>query len=277
MNSLYPAIRVFLLGAALSGLAHAGPVTFNRGLPNSLNVNGSPALRSNEAWLTGFANGANYNIVGDDFSVAVGGTVNSITVFEVANNNVGDGSSATPTSEFASITLYEGPIASPLTAISSTYTFAQVFYQPGSVNFIDQNGFAFPIYALTFSGLNLTLTGGTIYGFALDSTPNPGGCNNSPFGDPCLLALHGSNAALSGTPQQGADGQFRNFTLSGGLATFTSFCNAACQASTAGVTSMAATDIDIQMVPEPATWGILAAGLAGLILFARKRRVNRVS
>jgi hypothetical protein len=282
MNNLNRAIRFFFLGSALSGLALATPLAFDRGLPTSANVNGSPAARSNEAWLTGtFTNGGNsYQLAGDDFSFAANGIIGSITVFEVANNNVGDGASSLPTSEFSSITLYEGTNAAAgttgISAVSSSYSFAQVSYQPGSVNFIDQNGNAFPIYALTFSGLNLAVTSGTLYDFAVDATANPGGCVNSPFADPCILALHGTNAALAGDTQQGSDNQYRTFTLAGGKATFQSFCEITCQEGNDGVATIAPTDINVQVtfaaVPEPATWSTLAAGLGGLMLFARKRR-----
>jgi len=276
VNSLNAAIRVFFLGAALSGLVHAN-VIFDRGLPNSTNVNGAPATRSNEAWLTGFTSSGNYQLVGDNFTPTINGTISSITVFEVANNtNV---ALATPTQEFASVTLYEGTAAAATTtgisAVSSSYSFARVFYQPGSVNFIDQTATAFPIYSLTFSGLNIPVTSGTVYDFAVDATSAAAGaCAASPFGDPCFLALHGTDAALAGTTQQGSDNQFINFILAGGKATVQGTCNAACQASTASVPSMAPTDINIQVtvVPEPGTWGALAGGLAGLMLVARKRR-----
>jgi hypothetical protein len=274
MNSL---VRIALLGVALSGLAHATTI-YSRGLPTSTNANsGTPTTRSNEAWLTGFTdpNNGDYTLAGDDFSFGNDGTINSITVFEVANNNIGDGAAADPGSEFASITLYEGAIASPLTAVSSSYTAVQNVYQPGASTFVDQNGFDYAIYALTFSGLNLAVTAGTEYGFALDATANAGACANSPFGDPCFLALHGSNAALSGTTQQGSDDQFRYFTLSGGSASFQTFCEVTCQQGNTGLAT-APTDINVLIsgtltTPEPATWSTLAAGLAGLLLFARKR------
>jgi hypothetical protein len=275
MNSL---VRIFLLGAALSGLAHAATI-YSRGLPSSTNANsGTPATRSNEAWLTGFTdpNNGNYTLAGDDFTFGSNGTINSITVFEVANNNIGDGAAADPASEFASISLYEGPIASPLTFLSSSYTAVQNVYQPGASTFVDQNGFDYAIYALTFGGLSLPVTAGTEYGFALDATANAGACQFSPFGDPCVLALHGSNAGLSGTPQQGSDDQFRYFTLGGvgPVATFENFCDVVCQQGS--IPGAAPTDINILIsgtltTPEPATWGTLAAGLAGLLLFARKR------
>jgi hypothetical protein len=280
MNNLNRVIRFSFLGVALSGLALAGPFAFDRGLPTSTNVNASPPNRSNEAWLTGTFNGNNYSLAGDDFSFASSGTIGSITVFEVANNNVGDGFSSLPTSEFSSITLYEGTAAAAgttgISAVSSAYTFSQVFYQPGSVSFIDQTPNTFAIYALTFSSLNLAVTSGTLYDFALDATANPGACDNSPFGPPCVLALHGTNAALAVDTQQGSDNQYINFNLAAGLATSTGFCDITCQEGNAGVASIAPTDINVQVTfaatPEPATWGTLAASLGGLILFARKRR-----
>lgn len=283
MKSLNAAMRVLLVGAALGGLAHAGVVFLDRGLPNSTSVNGASATRSNEAWVTGFPTDPTntvFNLVGDNLSFANSGIIDSLTVFEVANNIVGGASSSLPTAEFSSISLYLGTDTLATTTgiplVSSSYYANPVGYQPGNVNFVGTGG-TFPIYAVTFGGLNFAVTAGTVYDFALNAVGNPGACANplsAPFGEPCLLALHGSNAALAGTPQDGADGQFINFTLpAGGTATVLGACNAACQASTLGVASVAATDIDVIVNPEPATlWGTLGAGLIGLMLYARKRR-----
>jgi hypothetical protein len=246
----------------------------DRGLPNDSNINGA-SPRSNLAWLADTE--ATGNINGDSFSFNNSGNITSITVFEVANNPAG-GSSSLPTSEFSSISLYEGADGSPLPLVSSSYTSLLVTYQPGGENYLGTDGVThYAIYALTFSGLNLAVAGHTLYDFAVDAVGNPGGCVNTVFGDPCILGLHGSNAGLSGTPQQGSDGQFLTFTVGGGTASLIGPCNGACQAGSIPLGLNApAEDINVQiqgtLTPEPATFGTLAASLGGLLLFARKLR-----
>jgi hypothetical protein len=271
MRISHAAVRLVVLGTALSGLAHAGLI-LDRGLPNDSNIN-TATPRSNFAWLADTE--ATGNINGDSFQFKDGGTIDSITVWEVVNNPVGSGNPSDPASEFSSISLYLGADGSPLPFSSSSFSSALVTYQPGGEDYLGSDGVThFSIYALTFSGLNFAVTAHTVYDFAVDAVGNPGGCANTTFGDPCILALHGSNAGLSGTPQQGSDGQFLVFTVSGGVASLVGPCDVGCQAGTIGTNP--ADDINVQiqgtLTPEPATLGTLAASLGGLILFARKRR-----
>lgn len=279
MRISHPVVRLLVLGVALAGFSKAGLI-LDRGLPNSTNVNNvAGANRSNVSWISGFSAGA-YYLVGDSFSFGNSGTVDSITVFEVANNTVGSMVSSFPTDEFSSITLYYGNAANPLSLFSSTYTSAPVAYQAGLQNYQGFSGNFYPIYSLTFSGLNLAVTAGTTYDFAVDAAPKAGACATAPSGDPCTLALHASNAALSGTPQQGSDNQFIFFTLAGSVATFNGFCDSGSTNTLAtnycGAPWDKSSDINVQiqgtLTPEPATWGTLAASLAGLIVLARKRR-----
>jgi hypothetical protein len=276
-------VRLALFGTALSGLAHATPIVFNRGLPNSANVNGNP--RSNIGWLsgTGTAPQAGDNIVGDDFSLNGSGSIDSITVYEIANNNInntGGGASDHPGNEYSNITLYLGASGSPLNVASSVYTVSNASYQPGNIPYRSpSDGNFYEIWAITFSGLGFAVTTGTVYDFAVDATGVPGACATAPGGEPCIIALHASNN-LSGTTQQGADGQYLNFTLGGGQATFAGGCNAACQNTQIPPgTTLPATDINVVITgtivsptPEPATLGTLGVSLVGLIALARKRR-----
>jgi hypothetical protein len=85
-----------------------------------------------------------------------------------------------------------------LSFISSSYTPSLVSgyqYQGSSGTFYD-------VYKITFSGLNLSAAGGVLYDFGIGATP----------GTESSLFLHGSNAALSGSTQDGADGLFLGFT-----------------------------------------------------------------
>jgi PEP-CTERM motif len=269
MNSLYSFGRSLLLGAALAGLAHAGLI-FDRGLPNDSSVNNAAgASRSNVSWQSGFSFDDLYYLVGDDFSFSGDGVVDSITVYEVANNPVDSGVSSLPGDEFANLTLYYGPVAS-LDQSSSTYDGQLVTYPSGAVTYQGFGGAFYDIYAITFSGLNFNVTSGTLYGFALDGTPSDQNDGTN------TLLLHASNAALSGTPQQGADNLFRYYTLLGGIATFDSFCDTGDEETCGGWDK--SSDINVQIngtiqsaVPEPSSLGLMAFGLAGLLAAARKR------
>ena len=273
-------VFVFLLGTVLAGIGQAA-IIFQDALPNSTNVNNAAgANRSNVDWAGGSAQ-LGY-IVGESFSISNAGVMNSITVYEVANNPVGGSVPTDPTNEFSNITLYYGADASPLTLTSSSYTYALTAYSPAVEFYQGTSGTYYPIYALTFSGLNFALTGGTLYDFAVDATPNAGACATAPGGDPCLLYLAASNAALSGTEQDNASGVFDFFTVSGGTATFAQGC-ASGDANPADPNYCGQPwdkDSNINFVisgsetPEPSTFTIMAAGLAGVWVGLR-RRVRR--
>ena len=177
--------RRVLIVLALASSLSAG-VIFERALPTANLNNAAGADRSNISW----APGDNTYILGDDFTLGSDSVINSLSVWEVSNNG-------SPTTEFGSLSLYVG--ADPnLSFISSSYTPSLVSgyqYQGSSGTFYD-------VYKITFSGLNLSAAGGVLYDFGIGATP----------GTESSLFLHGSNAALSGSTQDGADGLFLGFT-----------------------------------------------------------------
>jgi len=278
-------LHLLLAATFVSGVGQATTV-FQRALPSSTNVNNAAgANRSNVDWASGSAQ-LTY-IVGDDFSFNDLAMVDSISVFEIANNPVG-GAPSSPSAEFANIMLYVGAHGSTLSLASSSYTSSLVAYAPAGFLYQGASGTDYyQIYELTFSGLNLTIPGSTLYDFAVDATPNAGACATAPNGDPCLLFLSASNAALSGTTQDGADGLFKAFTSDGsGGFVYAGSCDSAvtsgpnyCGTPPGGPgpalwnkSSDINVLIDGTVIPEPSTVTTMAMGLAGLAFLVRRRR-----
>src|ERR1035441_8274660 len=174
-----------LVALTLASSLSAG-IIFERALPTANLNDAAGANRSNIAW----APGDSTYILGDDFTLASDSVVNSLSVWEISNNGI-------PTTEFGSLSLYAG--ADPhLSLISSIYSSSLVSgyqYQGSSGAFYD-------VYKITFSGLNWSVPGGVLYDFGIGATP----------GTQSSLYLHGSNAALSGSTQDGADGLYLGFT-----------------------------------------------------------------
>ena len=116
------------------------------------------------------------------------------------------------------------------------------------------------LYQVDFS-VNIALGAGQTYDFFLDGTGNP--TYTVPF-------VHASNAALSGSPQDGAD----NAMLYGEVVS-----GSFNQASVGSWSSLGdgwdkASDVNVQVfgsVPEPATYALLLPGL-GLLAFVTRRR-----
>ena len=266
--------------ASLVPSASASTIIFQRGLPSSTNVNSAAgANQSNISWGNQSANGTVY-LVGDDIDLSQSPvpnstgswSVDSISVFEVANTPISTSTSTTPPAaalpqnEFSSLTLFEGTAYTTLTPISSTYTSQFVQYEPAGVNYeVGTDGF-FPIYEITFSGLNLVVPANADLGFAIDAVPND---SNGFF-------LHASNAALSGTEQDGADNFYENYCTNTSVpqgATSAAYC-ALIDSNGDGWTK--SSDINVVVtgapssIPEPATFGLLGAGILAIVAL-RKR------
>jgi hypothetical protein len=255
---------------------------FSRPLPDSTNVNnGAGANRSNVTWANQVSGGTVF-LVGDEFDLSLtpnpfgAWRIDSISVWEVANTGISSATSisppvgSAPQTEFSSLTLFGGDAFGTLTPLSSTYTSQFVQYAPTGLNYQGSAGGFFPIYEITFSNLNLVVPATADIGFAVNAVPNG---NN-------IFFIHASNAPLSGTPQIGADGFFENYctdTPTPVGATTASYC-ALIDSNGNGWDK--SNDINVLVtgsaVPEPATFGLIGAGLAGIVLL-RKRVKQAIS
>ena len=265
------------LAIGVSPAASAAAIIFDRGLPNSNNVNNAAgANRSNISWLNQVFMGTNF-MVGDNIDLSLTPNsagqwlIDSISVWEVANTPVSSATSSSPpagsapSAEFSSIRLFEGTAYGTLTPISSTYSSQFVRYQPAGLNYQGSSGAYYPIYEITFSGLNLLVPAGANLGFAIDAVPNSSN----------TWAIHASNAALSGTPQQGADNFYELYCGSSatpGASSSSSYCELI---DSNGNGFDKSSDINVQVtgtaVPEPATFGLLGSALFGLMLYLRRK------
>lgn len=195
------AATVIAAAASVVGTAVSSPATpaFDRGLPTANLNNPAGANRSNVAW----SNGNDY-VSGDDFTLGSSGQkwyVSQIRTWNIGHLDSPFGD------EFSSDTLYFGtsaiaPLATGTVAAGSSLDsnpniiHTRVTYAGGS-NYQAQGGADRQIWQNDFQNLGLVLNGGQKYYFAVDGTTTT-----------YLWFNHASNAALSGSPQQGADGKW---------------------------------------------------------------------
>jgi hypothetical protein len=176
-----------LAATCLAGNMAFANLLVDRGLPTANLNDAAGALRSNVAWVDGGYTAGNYVMEGDTFQNTSAQTwsVNTIRLWTVGTTTTavlwGGLSTETP-----------GVVSGPV-----TYT--------GGVTYQGSSGTPWLMNQVDFT-VNITLLPGQIYDFFLDGT---GGNYTIPF-------LHASNAALSGSPQQGADDLMLNATVIGG-------------------------------------------------------------
>ncbi|QYU66792.1 hypothetical protein J4558_17730 [Leptolyngbya sp. 15MV] len=269
-------VRSLIVAAALAGMSsatHASTLVLDRGLPNTNLNNISGANRSNVAW--GYLQSSSpLSTSGDDYMLgATGSASNPLWRIDTLR-----------------IWIVAGPAGDPTFTLSDRYINAQLYLKNGS-------GPMGLVQAGTFTAGNVTdnpniiisaVQYPTVPGQDYETTTStfaqiwqvdftnlgievaPGDqVQFFPFGatiDPSRAWFnHASNAALSGTAQQGADNLFRFLDLSDftNTGTVDSFGNGWDKSS----------DINVQVfataVPTPGTAAVLALG--GL-LAARRRR-----
>jgi hypothetical protein len=253
MIKLKAALRLtasaLVLGAALNTAANASEILIDRGLPSANLNNAAGANRSNVAWVDGGQTAAvptptDYWMEGDSFTNtgAQNWYISNIRVWTVG---------ATSTA-----TLWGGIDGSPITVASAAGTVSGPVTYADSSTYQGSSGSSINIYAVDFA-VNIVLTAGQTYDFFFDGT---GGNYVIPF-------LHASNAALSGSPQDGANNQMLEANVKNGAVVsqgvWTSLGNGWDKAS----------DINVQVsgeVPEPTTFAL--AGLALFGVAASRRR-----
>lgn len=241
-----------VVGLALGGSGIASAVTlFDRGLPDINLNNAAGSSRSNVAWAEG---GTQFD--GDNFTIGTTGqtyVINSLTVWGI-QAPLGTG--------ITDIGLYLGKSTDPLAQLLSgsvtgntNITFTQVNYPGGTNNYQGTSGTLYPLMETTFNNLNYMVQGGVTYNFGVNGTGGSG-----------LWYNHASNAGLSGTTQDGADGKILVFDTSNlsYVALFDSNGNGWDKSSDINVR------IDGAPVPIPGAVWLLGSGLLGLVGIGRK-------
>ncbi len=230
---------------------------FDRGLPTTNLNNAALGDRSNVGW-----GGDGVNLfTGDDFKIGVVGqtyVINSLTVW---------GSQVDPLSaDLSQIALYVGKDGGPLSLLSSgnvtvnTNSNLNISHTPGTYSngegYQGWGGGTYSVMQTTFSGLNLVVEGGVVYNFGV-------------WGNDISWYSHASNAALSGSTQQGADGRFKEFDLAN-LSSVTTYDSN--QPNFWDKSSDINVRIDGNQIPEPTTMALMGLALAGLGVARRKVR-----
>jgi hypothetical protein len=202
--------KVFAIGfagaLALSAALVLAIGVFDRGLPTTNLNNAAGANRSNVTWSFG-----NDWLTGDDFTVGAAGEVWAVTGIRTwstagyANTgfHLGD--------EFDTVSLYGGPadpggisliasgalLAGSSQNSNSNITHTKVQYL-GGLDYQGQSGAYYQIWQNDFENLTWLVSGGQKYNFAVDGTVRAGVS--------AFWFNHASNAALSGSTQDGTDG-----------------------------------------------------------------------
>jgi hypothetical protein len=182
-------MRFALAGAFLvaSHPALADVLAFDRGLPIENLNNPAGADRSNVEWADIETPPETPWLPGDDFTLAGNGSY-VVTTIRVWSTDSSD------------LRLWGGAAGTPIGLISDTYTATPVTYV-NAEGYQTSAGDFLPLYQIDFS-VEIPLDGGITYQYFLDGPATAAGKDFSG------VHLHASNAALSGSPQAGADATF---------------------------------------------------------------------
>jgi hypothetical protein len=207
-----------LLLCVLPAVAADSVLAVDRGLPQSNLNNASGSVRSNVRW-----GGDNQGFIGDDFTIGVTGehwVIDSIRTWAVPG--YADAKAARLSDFYQDVRLYLGassdvtPVATAQLVegtdqVSNPNIRISEATRDGALLY-DDFGTALPIWQIDFSNLNIPVRGGSKTRFGVwgmgRAIPGQDGKTHMWFN-------HGSNAALSGTRQDGADGVMLTFDGAG--------------------------------------------------------------
>jgi len=250
-------LAVLLFSAAAT--MNADVMVFDRGLPTSgINAPVS-AARSNVAWAdyTPY-DGSNWAI-GDDFILGGAGTydITDLRVWIVGTD------SQQPSYMWSDLTLFGGGTAPGSVNVLSPSSI--VVNQVTSPTYTGSSGSTIEIWQVDFL-LNWTVTGGVTNTFFVGGTPTA--ANIALYGTGVSPFLHASNAALSGSTQDGADNLYREISYSGLTVSSMDMANSN------GNGWDKSSDINVQVfaaTPEPSAWVLMGTLLLSLGFLVRRR------
>lgn len=170
-----------------SPLVAAQSLVFDRGLPTTNLNNAAGANQSNVQWADVETPPVTPWLPGDDFTLPGSGAYVVTTIRVWSTNNTG-------------LSLRGGVAGGAIGVISTSYTATPVTYA-NTQSYQTSGGGFLTLYQLDFS-VNIPLNGGVTYQFFLDG---PAIASGNDFQG---AYLHASNAALSGSPQAGANDTF---------------------------------------------------------------------
>ena len=244
---------------------HADSLVFDRGLPTANLNNAAGADRSNVAWADYSPSGGQNWAIGDTFSLTQYTQITDLRVWII-------GTGSEPLSNmWSDLTLFVGGQgAGSISALSTVSTsggpgvdITPVTYADGE-SYQATSGDYIQIYQVDFL-VNLALNANT-YSFFVGGTPT---AENGSLYNPNSVSpfLSASNAALSGSPQEGADGILSEISYDGsGVTGYDTF-------DSNGDGWDKSSDVNVQLfgtVPEPSSIMLLGIFVCALGLFARK-------
>jgi hypothetical protein len=254
---------------AITGSAMAAPVVYDRGLPTANLNDAAGANRSNVAW--GFDQNTPAFYAGDDFTLGAGTyRIDTVRTWAVIGG-VGNTSPTLIADRYSSIALYggSGPNLNQLMSgntvgngtNNANISITKVQYAGGAD--YESFGNELNLYEVTFSNLNWVVDGSVQQFFSVAGVDNAADAVFRPW------FMSASNAALGGSPADGADDLYSAFFDNGGTlafdSTFSSLGNGWDKASDINV------QIEAERLPEPGSLLLFGLGLIGLTAARRTR------
>jgi hypothetical protein len=225
--------------------ATAQVMVFDRGLPTT-NLNGVPnPNQSNVLWADIESLPDTPWLPGDDFTLAGTGAHTVTTIRVWSPYSVG-------------MTLRGGVAGNAIVPISSTYVATLVTYTNGESFQATDQSFR-PLYQLDFAVV-IPLNGGGTYQFFLDGPP----VATNVVGDFAGALLHASNAALSGSPQQGADDVFLFLDTAGVVLTWNSATGAGTYCGCVGWNKTSDANVQVFELAPLAPGAVAVPALSGM-------------